>query len=222
MFHEKKTSREMVVSSEPIDGPFLSVVKGAAAAHSISVVIGMNEKIANEERVYNTMAAIDDRGSLTGVYRKLHLYDAFGGRESDWVRPGDHDQPLTFSVNGVTMGVMTCYDLRFPELARELVDRGAEVLLLPAHWTPGPRKEDHWITLSRARAIENTAYFVALSQPAPQSTGNSIVVDPMGVVIMEMSEEEGIGYADVSAERVSEVRKRNPTLDHRRFTVTAV
>ena len=84
---------------------------------------------------------------------------------------------------------MTCYDLRFPELARLLVDRGAEVLVVPAAWVAGPRKVDHWRTLVRARAIENTVFVVAAGQPGPRYTGHSLVVDPLGDVLAEAGEE---------------------------------
>ena len=110
-------------------------------------------------------------------YRKIHLYDSFGYRESDRLAPGPSSRSLV-DVGGFRVGLMTCYDLRFPELARALVDRGAEVLVVPAAWVAGPRKVDHWRTLLRARAIENTVFVVAAGQPGPRYTGHSMVVGP--------------------------------------------
>jgi predicted amidohydrolase len=121
-------------------------------------------------------------------------------------------------VDGVRFGLQTCYDVRFPEVTRRIVDAGADVLALPAEWVPGPLKEDHWRTLVRARAIENTIYVAAADQCAPTGAGNSMIVDPMGVVVAALGETAGIAAADVSPERVAAVREKNPALALRRFT----
>jgi predicted amidohydrolase len=111
------------------------------------------------------------------------------------------------------------YDIRIPEITRQLVDNGAEVILLPTAWTAGTRKEDHWMTLVRARAIENTAYVIGADQAPPNGTGGSVVIDPMGVVVAELGEGPGVLLADVKPERVRAVRERNPSLQHRRYKV---
>ena len=100
-------------------------------------------------------------------------------------------EPVVAEVAGFSVGLMTCYDLRFPEHARALVDRGAEVLAVPAAWVAGERKVDHWRTLLRARAIENTVFVVAAAQPGPRYTGHSMVVDPLGDVLVEADEDAG-------------------------------
>ncbi len=118
-----------------------------------------------------------------------------------------------------TFGVLTCYDLRFPELARALADRGADALLVPAAWVQGPLKEDHWMTLARARAIENTSYLLGSCQVSSMYSGRSLIVDPLGVVVASLGEQPGVAVAEIGAERVAAVRARLPSLQHRRFTV---
>ncbi|MEK8171118.1 nitrilase-related carbon-nitrogen hydrolase [Streptomyces sp. M19] len=121
-----------------------------------------------------------------GRYRKIHLYDAFGDRESANVRPAD-EPPVVIEVAGTRVGLMTCYDVRFPELARLLVDAGAEVLALPAAWVRGPAKERHWELMVAARALENTCWVAASGECGPRNIGNSMVVDPLGTVVARLS-----------------------------------
>jgi len=112
---------------------------------------------------------------------------------------------------------MTCYDLRFPELARRLVDDGAEVILVPAAWVAGPRKVYHWTTLLRARAIENTAFVVGVGQPPPRSSGHSMVIDPLGDVLVEGGDDAEILTAEIDLSAVGEARRTNPSLANRRL-----
>jgi predicted amidohydrolase len=207
--------------AEDLDGPFVSCLAALARAHSVTVLAGMFERVPGEDRAYNTLACVGPSGSLVGVYRKLHLYDAFGFTESVRVRPGAHASPLVFAVDDMTCAAMTCYDLRFPELGRVLADTGAQAMVVPAAWMAGPRKEDHWATLVRARAIENTIYVVAAGQTGPRCCGNSLVVDPMGVVLADGGEEPGYAVAEVRPERLERVRAKNPSLANRRFRVVA-
>ncbi|MEZ5190920.1 MAG: nitrilase-related carbon-nitrogen hydrolase [Schumannella sp.] len=113
----------------------------------IHIVAGMIEKVPDDEkRVANTLVALSDEGDLVAHYRKMHLYDAFGMRESDWVVAGPLDQTPVFPWRGFTVGLQTCYDVRFPEVTRRLVDAGADLVVLPAEWVRGPLKEAHWRT----------------------------------------------------------------------------
>jgi predicted amidohydrolase len=217
MFKQPVRDTTFLDAAESIDGPFASRIRELAATHAVAVAIGIQERIPGEDRAFNSLLLVNDRGQDVGVYRKLHLYDAFGGTESRWVRPGSVDQQLVFDIGGFRMGTMVCYDLRFPEMARALVDQGAEVLLIPAAWTPGPRKEDHWRTMVRARAIENVAYVIAPGMAPPIGTGGSLIVDPMGVILAELGEETAIAIADVERGRLEAVRMKNPALNHRRF-----
>jgi len=113
--------------------------------------------------------------------------------------------------------LMTCYDLRFPELGRLLVDQGAEVLVAPSAWVAGPRKADHWRTLVRARAIENTVYVVAAAQPGPRYTGLSMVVDPLGDVLVEAGDGPAVLRTTLDHEVLEEARRTNPSLANRRL-----
>ncbi len=124
-------------------------------------------------------------------------------------------------MGGLRFGLLNCYDLRFPEMARALVDRGADVLLVGSGWVPGPLKELHWETLLRARAIENTCYVAAACQGAPASIGLSMIVDPNGQVAASVAGNEGIAAATLRAERLLSVRKVLPCLEHRRYAVVA-
>jgi predicted amidohydrolase len=199
--------------AEDPDGPFGAELAAVAAERGTTVVAGMFERSADPERPFNTLLV---RGALRAAYRKIHLYDSFGYRESDRLVAGDLD-PSVVDLGGFRLGLMTCYDLRFPELARALVDRGAEVLVVPAAWVAGPRKVDHWRTLTRARAIENTVYVVAAAQPGPRYSGHSIVVDPMGDVLAEAGEDEETIGATLSSDLLDEARRTNPSLANRRL-----
>ena len=208
-------------AAEPVDGPFGTSLGEAAADTGVTVVAGMFETVPGERRVSNTVLAIGPGGPI-GHYRKLHLFDALGWRESDRVRPGDVDDPgalFTFHLGDLTVGVLTCYDVRFPELARALVDAGATVLALPSAWVAGPLKEYQWRTLAVARAIENTAYVLAADQSPPDFAGHSMVIDPMGVVLAQVGEVDGLAVAEVSADRLADVRRTLPVLGHRRYAV---
>jgi deaminated glutathione amidase len=219
MFSVPTMDERFVASAEPIDGPFVSELRSLAAGQSIAIVCGINETTDAATHIHNTLLAIGDDGHLAASYRKLHLYDAFGYTESTLVRPGAIEPPQTFSVGGFTFGMQTCYDLRFPEVTRRLVDAGADAVVMPAEWVPGPLKEDHWTTLLRARAIENTVYVAAADQCGPCGAGNSMIVDPMGVVLASLGEEAGVASASLDAERISRVRQKNPAVALRRFSV---
>ena len=221
MFKQAGRDDRFYEEAEPLDGPFCEGIRRLARDHGTAIVVGIQEATADDRRPYNTLLLVDRTGTDVGVYRKLHLYDAFGGTESTWVRPGELDQQLVFEIGGMRLGTMTCYDLRFPEMARALVDAGAEAILIPSAWTPGPRKEDHWSTLVRARAIENVSYVIAPGMAPPLCTGGSLIVDPMGVVLAEVGEDVGIGIAECTPERVAAVRAKNPALEHRRIGVPA-
>ena len=206
--------------AEPLDGPFVTAVRETARAAGVTAVAGLAEAVPGESRAYNTLVAAGPDGALLGTYRKVHLYDAFGYAESDKIIPADITEPLTFDLGDLKFGAMTCYDVRFPEMARRLVDAGANALVLPAAWAVGPAKEDHWATLVRARAIENTCYVLAAGQTGPLCAAQSVVVDPMGTVLASAGEQPGFALATVGLARVDQVRAVNPSLANRRFRVT--
>lgn len=206
-------------NAEPLDGEFVGALAAAAREHGVTVVAGLVERTDEARKFSNTLVAVGESGDVLATYRKQHLYDAFGARESEWVVPGPVDEPQTFVVDGVTVGLQTCYDLRFPEVTRRLADAGADLVAVPAEWVRGPLKEFHWTTLLAARAIENTLYVAAADHPPSIGVGASAIVDPMGVTVAGLGETTGVAVAEVSTARIREVRERNPAVALRRYRV---
>ncbi len=201
--------------AEDLDGPFVKHLTELAATHDVTLVAGMFERSEDPARPYNTLVVVDGTG-VRASYRKIHLYDSFGYKESERLLAGDLE-PVVVEVGGFEIGLMTCYDLRFPEMARALVDRGAELLVVPAAWVAGPGKVDHWRTLLKARAIENTVYVVAAGQPGPRYTGHSMVVSPRGEVTECGDEDLQMVRSRLERGYLDEVRAENPSLANRRF-----
>ncbi|GGR48173.1 putative amidohydrolase [Nocardioides luteus] len=200
--------------AEEVDGPFGAEVARVAKERGTTVVAGMLETSGDPEgRPFNTLLV---RGGAEAAYRKIHLYDSFGYKESDALLAGEIE-PKVIDIGGVPTGLMTCYDLRFPELARRLVDEGAELIVLPAAWVAGPRKVDHWRTLVRARAIENTVFIAAAAQPTPRYCGHSMVVDPLGDVLVEAGDDDQVVSATIERGVLEEARRTNPSLVNRRM-----
>jgi predicted amidohydrolase len=198
--------------AEPLDGPYAARL--AEVAGRATVVAGIFETAPDVGRPFNTLVVAGAAGPA--CYRKIHLYDSFGYRESDRLTAGPV-APVIVEVDGVRVGLMTCYDLRFPELARELVRRGAELLVAPSAWVAGPGKVDHWRTLVKARAIENTAFVAAVGQPGPRYTGHSMLAGPAGEVVGELADGEHLLTASVQRDRLEQARTENPSLLNRRF-----
>ncbi|NUS58405.1 MAG: carbon-nitrogen hydrolase family protein, partial [Streptomycetaceae bacterium] len=218
MFGVARLDERVVAAAEPVDGPFVTGLGELASELGVHLVAGFAERLPDDrERVHNTVVAIGPDAAPAAVYRKVHLFDAFGFTESDIVAPGPVTEPAVFTADGIRIGLQTCYDLRFPESVRRIAVAGADVLALPAQWIPGPLKEDHWTTLLRARAIENTFYVAAADHAAPRGAGNSMIVDPMGIVVANLGDRTGIAAAPVSAARLRQVRTANPCLQLRRL-----
>jgi deaminated glutathione amidase len=216
----EQSSEELCRIAESLGGEFTSVLRDAAKESSIDVVATIYEKSGPSSRVYDTALLIDRRGTLASVYRKLHLYDALGFRESDKLRAGeDVARPLEASIG--ILGMMICYDIRFPELARILTLMGMETLIVPSGWVQGDRKVEHWKTMLQARAIENGCYVIAPNQTGNIYTGHSLVVDPFGTVVLDMGEDEKMEVVEVDLELLRHVRKTLPLMRHRRSDVYA-
>jgi predicted amidohydrolase len=210
------TGDDLAAAAEPVDGPFVAMLADQARRLDATLIGHIFERHESGGLPYNTAVVVAPDGSVRETYRKIHLYDSFGYVESKRLSAGPV-RPVVADVAGLRIGLLTCYDLRFPELARLLVDAGAEVLAVPTAWVRGPLKEDHWETLLRARAIENTVYVLGAAQCGANYTGRSLVVDPMGIVVAGAGETDADVVAELSADRVAAARERNPSLANRRI-----
>lgn len=208
------THEDLAADAESLDGPFVRLLSRHAKRLGATVIGGMFE--ATEGLPFNTLVALGPDGLLTQTYRKIHLYDSFGYRESDRLLPGEIE-PVVIDVGGTRVGLMTCYDLRFPELSRLLVDAGAQILAVPAAWVQGEIKLDHWTTLLRARAIENTVPVIAAGQCGERYVGHSLVIDARGSIVEEAGNEPAIVRAELDLSEVERVRRENPSLVNRRI-----
>lgn len=212
--------------AKPIEGhPFLEPLRALAAKSGTSILAGsVPEQSSDPDRPFNTSVLIGSDGGLITTYRKIHLFDIDipGGvtyAESSAVTAGDS---LSIArLESFTLGLSVCYDLRFPELYRELVQRGADVLTVPAAFTLQTGK-DHWDVLLRARAIESQAYIIAPNQWGQHgrgraSWGKTQIIDPWGAVLATVGEHEGICFASLDPLYLRECRTNLPALQHRRL-----
>jgi predicted amidohydrolase len=215
-----QTAAQLTGVAEPTDGPFVQSLRTAAKAAGIGVVATIYETAPVANRVYDSAVWIDAAGNIASIYRKLHLYDAFGFKESDKFHAGDDIAPLT-RCGESRCGMMICYDLRFPEMARMLALQGADLLLAPAGWVAGDLKVEHWQTMIKARALENGCYVIAPGQVGNIYIGHSIAVDPLGRTLVDLGEKEGLEIVEVDLNLLRETRKTLPLLQNRRTDVYA-
>lgn len=208
-------ARDVRDVAQPLDGPWAQGIRAIAQRHSIVVVAGMFEP-APKGRVYNTLLLVGDDTEAT--YRKIHLYDAFGSRESDTVAPGE--ELVVTRVRGVDVGLATCYDLRFADQFTALGRAGAPLVLVPASWGDGPGKAAQWDLLTRARATDAQAWLLACDQAwtppqgvFPLGVGNSCLVDPLGVVRTRLATHPDVLIAQIDTEVADDVRARVPVLN---------
>jgi len=199
--------------AEPLDGAFAAALAGIAKEFRLFLLATIWEKSQEHERVFNTALLFSPEGEILNAYRKLHLFDALNVQESRTMTPGQH-LPAIASVSGCAVGVAICYDLRFPELFRHLAKSGAEVILVPSAWYAGTMKEEHWLTLLRARAIENTCYVVGINQVGAAFCGRSAVFDPYGVQLADGGERTALLCVPIDRDRLAEVRSKLPALRH--------
>ncbi|MBN1628520.1 MAG: carbon-nitrogen hydrolase family protein [Thermoleophilia bacterium] len=209
-------------AAEPIPGPSSDWARDKARRHGIFVHCG---SLAEQrgDKVLNTSVVFDRSGAEVARYSKMHLWDArtpdgLEYRESDSFAAGD--EVVTFDCEGVTMGLAICYDVRFPQLFHALVDKGAQVFLVPAAFTI-PTGISHWEPVLRARAIENGCYMAACGQwgayaRGRQNYGHSMVIDPWGTVTAQCHERVDILVADLDMDYLAAVRERMPVQQHRR------
>jgi predicted amidohydrolase len=213
--------------AEPLDGAWANEVRRIASELGVVIVAGMFTPGATAgygSKVRNTLLATGP--GVEASYNKVHLFDAFGFAESDTVEAGT--TPVTFDVGGLTFGLATCYDIRFPALFTANADRGALANIVCASWAAGPGKVEQWRLLSRARAVDTTTFVLACGQAdpttqglevrgaAPTGVGYSAVISPFGTVISELDAEPGLLFADLDRDLVDEARKTLPVLANRR------
>jgi predicted amidohydrolase len=210
-------------SARPIPGPFTDAFSDVARRHDAWILIGsLAEASGDEARPHNTSVLIAPDGSIAATYRKIHLFDVAvdsGPVDTESARVTAGQSTVVADVDGVSVGLSICYDIRFPELYRSLALAGAEVLTVPANFTERTGR-DHWEVLLRARAIENGAWVLAPSQiggpPGQPAFGRSMIVDPWGTVVAQSPDRVGIIRADVETDRVAAVRRQIPVLANRR------
>lgn len=202
--------------AETVEGDFVKELAWAAKKNQMYVMCGMYEaKDGESYRAYNTVVLINKEGKVVHKQRKTHLYDAFTVKESDRIIRGSNPFEVVETEFG-KVGIMICYELRFPEVARELTLQGADILIVPTAWASGNMKEHHWQTLLQARAIENTIYVAGVDQVGNNNVGNSMIIDPMGFISAGIAEEEGMRFAKINLDRQKRVRDKLPSIKHRR------
>lgn len=223
MYKQKpdRSTPSVVELAQELDGPFVSAMAELARKHEVALVTGM--ATPGGTRAHNMIVVLDQTGAIIATYDKIHLFDAFQGKESDRYIPApltDVSSALvTVDLFGMRFGITNCYDLRFPELYRALADLGSQTFLVPAAWVDGPSKALHWDVLLQARAIENTSYVVGAGQSPPTGTGFSTIVDPFGARLATATEAEGIAIARLDPARIDHCRKLLPSLANRRLGV---
>lgn len=212
--------RRLPEVAQPLDGRFAEELRTAADRYGVAVLAGLWEP-ADAGRVHNTLLLTGSGVERETVYRKIHLYDAYGAQESALVSPGD--EVVTAVVHGVTVGLATCYDVRFGEQFTALGEAGAELVCLPACWGAGPGKDEQWELLVRARAHDAQAWLLAVDQPYlepdgpnPLGIGLSALVDPTGHLTAQAGRDPEVLVADVDLDMVPAVRERVPVLSSRR------
>jgi deaminated glutathione amidase len=214
----------MAAAAQPLDGPAMTWAKAIAKELHLDLIAGsFVERVEAQTKTANTSAHIGPDGEIKALYRKLHMFDVEvdGTVYAESAREQAGDQvTLTQTANGHKLGMSICYDLRFPELYRELSSRGAKVLTVPSAFTLATTR-DHWEVLLRSRAIENQAYVIAANQigeypPGNRSGGRSMIVDPWGVQLAIAPDSECVITADLDFALLEGVRQRLPALQHRR------
>lgn len=207
--------------AEKITGNFVSTLSNSAKQNRITVIATLYEIINTNDKnhkVFDTGVIINELGKLQSIYRKVHLYDALGFKESKKLLAGSIiEKPSKTSVG--KLGLLICYDMRFPEISRILTVNGANILVSPSAWVAGFMKREHWEIMVRARAIENGVYVLAPNQVGNIYCGHSMAVDPFGATIVDMENREGIEFIDIDCSKIDTTRRTLPLLTNRRTDV---
>ncbi|MEL5956122.1 carbon-nitrogen family hydrolase [Streptomyces sp. CLV115] len=202
--------------AEPLQGPTHDIMAKAAADAGVWLHAGSFVERAPDGTLYNTSLVFTPGGERAAAYRKIHR---FGFDKGEAVMMGAGEELVTVTLPQTTLGIATCYDLRFPEMFRGLVDAGAETLIVSAGWPE--RRRAHWTLLSRARAVENQSYVLAVASAGThagvEQSGHSIVVDPWGEVLAEAGAGEEVLAVEFDPARVAATREQFPALKDRRL-----
>jgi predicted amidohydrolase len=201
-------SRSYVLeNAEPLSGEFVTkILKKTSQKHSSAVFTTF---LKEGDAVYNA-AILVETGKIKAVYKKIHLFDAFGYKESELFSSG---RKLAIAeLRGFNVGLAVCFDLRFPELFRAMAYRGVNLFIVPSAWYKGEHKLEQWRVLVLARAHENTSYFVAVNQTDPFFTGHSIVASPLAYALREASEGQSSFAVELNMKEIQEARKSVPTI----------
>jgi len=207
--------------AEKINGDFISALSNSAKKNKINVVATIYEIIntnKQNQKVFDTAVIINERGKIQSVYRKIHLYDALGFKESKKLLAGNIiEKPTRTSVGN--LGLQICYDMRFPEISRILTVNGANILVSPSAWVDGFMKQEHWEIMLKSRAIENGVYVIAPNQLGNIYCGHSMVIEPFGATLIDLGNREGMEILDIDNSRIDTVRRTLPLLENRRTDV---
>jgi predicted amidohydrolase len=221
----EQSARELsTIAENAINGNFITTLRKEAKRHRIKIIATIYENIDTKRkkktdyRVSDTAIMISEKGDVMSIYRKLHLYDALGFKESVKLVGGNNiERPVKVGIGKI--GLEICYDIRFPEMSRILTLDGADVLAIPSGWVQGIMKVEHWQIMLKARAIENGCYVIAPDQVGNIFSGRSMVIDPFGITLLDMGNKEGVEVVEIARDRVESVRKSLPLLKNRRTDV---
>lgn len=217
----EQKSESLYKIGETITGNFVSTLSNSAKQNKINVIATMYEIINpkdKNQKVFDTGIIINELGKVQSIYRKIHLYDALGFKESKKLLAGSIiAKPSKTSIGN--LGLLICYDMRFPEISRILTVNGANILVSPSAWVAGFMKKVHWEIMVRARAIENGVYVLAPNQVGNIYCGHSMAIDPFGATILDMKNRQGIEFIEIDRAKIVNTRRTLPLLMNRRTDV---
>lgn len=202
------TKEHVYKNAEPIEGKFVSKIVSKTLEKECATIFTTYLKEKGE--VYNA-AILAEKGKIKAVYKKIHLFDAFGYRESEIFSPGK--EIVTVDFNDFILGLAICFDLRFPEIFRIMAYKGVNLFIVPSGWYRGQHKIEQWKTLTSSRAHENVSFLVAVDQVSPLFVGHSVIVSPYGYLIKECGEVEECFYTALDANEIYSARKYIPVIN---------
>lgn len=201
--------------AEDINGDYVSKLSKIAIENSLYMVLTLFERTNKPPKIYNTAILISPNGDIVDIYRKIHLFDAYGYRESNYMEAGSRPSQV-IDIGRAKIALSICFDIRFPELYRIYALNGAELVVIPSAWYKGPLKEETLSFLARSRAHENTIYIAIANQYSQDFTGRSMVIDPLGTVLIDLGIGEKYVEYTIDIDYVHEIRKILPVLKLRK------